>query len=615
VLVKNKLHQNLLKITQYSSGQVVNELILDTKKILIGSSPSCDLIINDSSISFYHAMLIIESNGGRIIDLDSVNGVYINNEKVNSGFFSEGDAIRFGRIEYLTTENFHTYHENKIINNQDQGLNQIDEIEIITKPAKLIPKKGLVVIDDEYCDIVFNEQDYKAFDYIPALINPVPSDYIEFDENKESRNIIRNNKSKAIEVTVMSMGIILNVSYFPCKEGDIYASSTVQDKKTLQVISLDTDVLIPFCSIENNSINLLPLPNYSSRNITNGKSIENDYQMIEDDIISYERKTIQMIIKVVNAPPSLTFSPFFGRDINFQKQTAKIFSMIMGLMLLLLFVDININEKKNKKIAVIYRKMIQAPIKNISKSIADNNQNEKSLTKLAKSNLNINKKLNKTSKSFIKSKMAKIKHLSIKKKPKMKAYKFTSYKSFNSLFSNTTNISKTDLKKITANTKVGFESTNVQDTKGLKTMKSINHNSLGQDFEGKFNFSSAAFGLASKSGIDASYFDTKTIVLGSMDPELLRKILREYLPQFRHCYQKELQANEKLKGIIGLDFRIGQTGLVSKVNIIVKNSSFSKSGVGCMAGVLKLIPFPKPKGGGVVDVSQPLSFFSETEKM
>ena len=166
MLVKNKLHQNLLKITQYSSGQVVNELILDTKKILIGSSPSCDLIINDSSISFYHAMLIIESNGGRIIDLDSVNGVYINNEKVNSGFFSEGDAIRFGRIEYLTTENFHTYHENKIINNQDQGLNQIDEIEIITKPAKLIPKKGLVVIDDEYCDIVFNEQDYKAFDYL-----------------------------------------------------------------------------------------------------------------------------------------------------------------------------------------------------------------------------------------------------------------------------------------------------------------------------------------------------------------------------------------------------------------------------------------------------------------
>jgi hypothetical protein len=34
-----------------------------------------------------------------------------------------------------------------------------------------------------------------------------------------------------------------------------------------------------------------------------------------------------------------------------------------------------------------------------------------------------------------------------------------------------------------------------------------------------------------------------------------------------------------------------------------------------MGQVLGIIDFPKPKGGGVVDVRQPLNFFAETEKI
>ena len=100
-----------------------------------------------------------------------------------------------------------------------------------------------------------------------------------------------------------------------------------------------------------------------------------------------------------------------------------------------------------------------------------------------------------------------------------------------------------------------------------------------------------------------------------MDPELLRKILREYLPQFRHCYQKELERNGNTEGVVEMNFRIMSDGAVSKIKIGSKGAKFSKVGSGCMAGVLKLIDFPKPKGGGVVDVRQPLNFFSEQEKV
>jgi hypothetical protein len=138
----------------------------------------------------------------------------------------------------------------------------------------------------------------------------------------------------------------------------------------------------------------------------------------------------------------------------------------------------------------------------------------------------------------------------------------------------------------------------------------------GSDSKGSGANSYGSRGLSSKAGFDSSYLEPKTVVLGSMDPELLRKILREYIPQFRHCYQQELIGHsDKIKGVIDLNFTINGNGKVSKYDIKVKNAQFSKKGVGCMGHVLGLIDFPKPKGGGVVDVRQPLNFLAESEKI
>jgi len=137
--------------------------------------------------------------------------------------------------------------------------------------------------------------------------------------------------------------------------------------------------------------------------------------------------------------------------------------------------------------------------------------------------------------------------------------------------------------------------------------------SLGSDLAGA-EASMGSQGLSSKKGMDTSYIQTKTVVLGSMDPELLRKILQRYLPQFRHCYQQELAYNsEDIKGIVDLDFEISGAGRVAKMDIKAKDNRFSKRGIDCMGKVLSIIDFPKPKGGGRVAVRQPLSFFSEKE--
>lgn len=139
---------------------------------------------------------------------------------------------------------------------------------------------------------------------------------------------------------------------------------------------------------------------------------------------------------------------------------------------------------------------------------------------------------------------------------------------------------------------------------------------LGKDEYGNFDKSTSTKGILNKKGFETAFVQPETVVLGSIDPELLRKILSEYLQQFKYCYQQELQENsEQIKGIIDLNFRISAEGTVSSVNIKSGNTKFSTKGIACMSNVLRMINFPRPKGGGLVDVRQPLNFQSEQTKI
>ncbi|MEX1100023.1 MAG: AgmX/PglI C-terminal domain-containing protein, partial [Bacteriovoracaceae bacterium] len=100
------------------------------------------------------------------------------------------------------------------------------------------------------------------------------------------------------------------------------------------------------------------------------------------------------------------------------------------------------------------------------------------------------------------------------------------------------------------------------------------------------------------------------VVLGSMDPDVIRRILREHIPQFRYCYQKELdRANDdQVSGTIGLLFTIGASGHVSKAGIS-NRSGLAGHVKNCVVRVLRGIQFPRPLGGGTVEVKQPFNFY------
>jgi pSer/pThr/pTyr-binding forkhead associated (FHA) protein len=63
----------------------------------IGRSLSAHLRFEDPTVSRRHAVLIAEADGVRVLDDRSLNGVFVNGERVVSQLLSDGDEIVIGR--------------------------------------------------------------------------------------------------------------------------------------------------------------------------------------------------------------------------------------------------------------------------------------------------------------------------------------------------------------------------------------------------------------------------------------------------------------------------------------------------------------------------------------
>ena len=93
-------------------------------------------------------------------------------------------------------------------------------------------------------------------------------------------------------------------------------------------------------------------------------------------------------------------------------------------------------------------------------------------------------------------------------------------------------------------------------------------------------------------------------VRGSLDKEIIRRIIRRHINEVKYCYQVELQGNPNLYGRVVVQFTIAATGqvVVSRVQTSTLNNPKVES---CIAQAVRRWLFPKPKGGGIVIVSYP----------
>lgn len=65
----------------------------------IGRSPTADICLEDPSVSRRHAMVLREGDRVRILDDRSLNGTWVNGERVSAKELEDGDVVTLGRNE------------------------------------------------------------------------------------------------------------------------------------------------------------------------------------------------------------------------------------------------------------------------------------------------------------------------------------------------------------------------------------------------------------------------------------------------------------------------------------------------------------------------------------
>jgi TonB family protein len=98
-------------------------------------------------------------------------------------------------------------------------------------------------------------------------------------------------------------------------------------------------------------------------------------------------------------------------------------------------------------------------------------------------------------------------------------------------------------------------------------------------------------------------------VTGSLDKEIIRRVVRQHRRELKFCYEQELQRNPELSGRVKVKWTISPSGDV--ISAIVTESTLGNRNVEqCMQGKIRRWVFPSPKGGGIVEVNYPFNFSS-----
>jgi TonB family protein len=93
-------------------------------------------------------------------------------------------------------------------------------------------------------------------------------------------------------------------------------------------------------------------------------------------------------------------------------------------------------------------------------------------------------------------------------------------------------------------------------------------------------------------------------VRGSLDKEIIRRIIRRHINEVKYCYEQELTKKASLGGRIMVQFTIAASGQV--IASVLQNSTMGNAKVeNCTVQAVRRWEFPKPLGGGIVIVSYP----------
>ncbi len=653
---------------QSASKIKIKGALIAKDRVLIGRSSNCDVVIVAAGISVVHAVLEITNSGARIYDMNSTNGTYLNDDKVVARDVQIGDTIRFANVAFVFKAYIKADIAPPVLDALDPEKGRAFSVHDRKKIPEFDIQKGKSVLPTA----VPKFEPLVPHLVYPLSADPRAefSEYI-FEDADSLMPIFKYEVSHiSIEVMILFRDSIYSVDYVPILKGRCHLAGFQPKKGDIEYAYLGKTEELPFIEVTDSDVEIAKLPGYNILHLASGETntIDNNKQNAQpvrlksQDIIRFEKGDIQIYVRNVESPPFVEAAPLFQQDSLLMKYILLVILLIFLPLIALQFYTIDKELEKEKipdRIATILYKKPFIPKKSKSKDSAKKpeiaNQKSPDMVSAKKSEKHAKKVLKTPKVKTIKTKgIKKIKKKKIVKRRTQRAktkkaplkianskkvggknvrrqstktrkaqvtnrsrghvdtYKAIDFSStISSVLAKSTG-ARGAVAKTQQNTKTGFSGsvTGGHASSNLK-QASVRSNvgSLRGVTRGKLEATKGAEGIVSKSTIMTAGIPADTVVLGSMDPDVIRRILREHIPQFRYCYQRELDVTtKKTQGLVKLNFVIGASGHVVPQKASVE-SNLPSSVKRCVANVLVGIQFPEPRGGGVVEVRQPINFY------
>ena len=86
-----------MRLLMEPSGFTVD---VDKPEVLVGRHSAADVRITMPDVSRRHCRFVFSDGSWRVFDLSSLNGVFVNEEKLNESILVHGDRVRLGGLTF-----------------------------------------------------------------------------------------------------------------------------------------------------------------------------------------------------------------------------------------------------------------------------------------------------------------------------------------------------------------------------------------------------------------------------------------------------------------------------------------------------------------------------------
>jgi hypothetical protein len=623
---------------------------LTKKRMLVGRADMCDIIIQDTDVSAIHAIIELMPDGIKLYDLHSSNGTFINQKQIVVGELKLGDKLKFSQHQFTLSKLQTEVSFPPPLDIEEGHLPPLMSVE--PQPELPTPPSGTSTELPSTKPKAINDRVVRY----PLAQDPKAefSEYI-FEDDANLYPIFNYDLTlKAVEVIILFRDNIYSVDYIPIKDSEVPLVGIRQGRGDIEYAYLPKSGRDSFLEIKSGEVFVHPPAGHEQFSLKDDQEVKQSSEFIpldEDDILQFFNGDVQISVRRSDHPPGVDHAPVMRRDSDFKKYLAAVFLFIFLFLGVMSFfeVDPELDEEKNpaRVATILYKKkwnkkstaikkarrqnkkkIIKPKVKAKKETIAKKRPAAKK--KVAKK-LKVRKARPKQAKKVVKSQKVTKAPISVKKraasrttpvgkhvnKRSNKKGRVDTYKSPDFASTMSSLLAKG---RSTKNIKVARD-----DTRGIGVAKLAGGDisatikkakvrqqvgSLTGAASGKLDRAQGVEGLVDKKDIFTAGLPFETIILGGMDPSIIRDILLNHLPQFRYCYQKVLDHSERVfHGVIRMNFIIAASGHVARAGIESAKASMPGEVKRCVVRVLRGIRFPEPRGGGRVEVNQPFNFY------